>query len=522
MKALPALVFAAVALAAQAGAGDRLVKLARDGGSVDPGYVHRDLVALLAAMKVDAELRERFDRAGGWDVRRLSPGERLDSASDVIVIARGNAYIDSASRAIIIAANDVEIDDGGDVVVIAGGNVRFRQSRMQPWAGVFASRGGFEAPWLSHAAVAAGAPATLTHTSRDVLFYNTALPAGGALGWEMRSGPPLFDGVRWDASPPRRSPAAGDFLFAGEQCAPEMTLKDLAPIAEMARNKLQCGVIDDAIVTCDAKTRESLWTLHGCTNGFTEIIARRKGGQVEIVYAPPPSPRAAQATRVEPKPLAPGECPDSDASPRCILARIVAGREGMPATHSLSCPPPVDAASTHIDQLKTRWSQGVGGISSKAGTTEGASFFEVSGAIRIARIDWSGIVDRVDDPTPFLARIYRDADGVPGGLVKEWRLDARSRPASEVRFPPRFGSVHIFHATITPFDLPAGRYWISLLEPPMGNSRFVWSTERDAQAECGSGAAQRKGERDPWGPIWTELAPRSTRGYSFSLGTLPR
>jgi hypothetical protein len=519
MKRTLAAACATFALAAAAAPADGLLKLARDGASVDPGYVHRDAVALLGALGASAELRERFDRAGGWNVRRLMPGERLESISDAIVVARGNAYIASAGRAIVIAANDVEIEDGGDVLVVAGGNIRFRQSRLQPWAGVFVSRGSFDAPWLSHAAVAPGRGVQLTHYSRDVLFYNTALPQAGSNGMETRFGPSLFDGVRAMEGSARRMRETGDFRFAGQLCEPQMTMKDISPVPEMAKRKLPCGAIDDAIVTCDVPRKEDIWTLHGCTNWMSEIIARRKAGAVEIVYAPPPSPQSSQAMRVEPKPLAPGECPPTDGSPRCALARIVKGEEAYPAP-KLECPEPRAATQGLVDQLKSDWKRGTGMSWSKAGGIEAASFFELVKKARIAQMEWSGAVESAEQ-TFFIIRIYRDADGMPGPLVKDVSLVGMPQEATDVRFSLPRGKVYMFRANTPAIELAAGRYWLSILEPPTSTMRFMWSTERDAKNVCGSGGISRKSEKDAWTPIWPEVAPRRTRGYSFSLTLVP-
>ena len=517
MRTLLAALGVAFAVAAHAAPADRLLKLAREGGPVDPGYVARDVVALLGAMKASGELRDRFDRVGTMKVRRLMPGERLDSAGGEIVVARGDAYIRTASDAVVIAANDVEIEQGGDVIVIAGGNIRFRQYRMAPWAGVFIARGSLEAPWLSHAAVAAGRGAVLQHMSRDILLYNTPVPRAGFYTLESRSGPPLFDGMRADAAPPRRSVSNEKLQYAGEQCAPPMTLAEIAPVHEMAKRKLQCGVVDDAIVTCDAKTGESLWTLHGCTNWVTEVIARRKDGQVQIAFAPPPPARSGGAVMVPPKPIAPGECDNANPSDRCRFARLM-NPEPAP---KFSCPEPAYAPTTHVDQLASRFLTGVGGSASKVGETETASFFELSAPIRVVRVDWSGLADGVEDPAPFVIRIFGDANGIPGALVKDWNVDAHLQLAAEVKFPPRFGGVYLFHANLGAFDLPAGKYWISILEPLSQRFRFAWTSEREGREACGSGGAQRKSNRDAWAAIRPELKPRSARGYSFSLTTLP-
>jgi len=519
MKRLVAAACAALALAAAAGPADKLVKLARDGGSVEPGYVHRDVVALLGALGASPELRERFDRAGGWNVRRLMPGERVDSISDSIVVARGNAYIASAGRAIIIAANDVEIEDGGDVVVVAGGNIRFRQSRLQPWAGVFVSRGSFDAPWLSHAAVAPANGVQLAHYSRDVLFYNTPLPRAGANGMEMRFGPSLFDGVRPMDGPARRNRETGDFRFAGQLCEPQMTTKDIAPVPEMAKRKLPCGAIDDAIVTCDVARKENLWTLHGCTNWMSEIIARRKGDGIEIVYAPPPAPQASQAMRVEPKPIAPGECPPTATTPRCMLARIMKGEPEIPA-QKITCPEPPAATPGLVDQLRSDWKRGIGTSWSKAGGIEAASFFELVKKARISRMEWSGVAENVEQPF-FILRIYQDAGGVPGSLVKDVSITGQPEEATDVRFSLPRGKVYMFRANTPAIELPAGRYWLSMLEPPTSTMRFMWSTERNARNECGSGGISRKSGKDAWAPLWPEVEPRRTRGYSFALTLVP-
>jgi hypothetical protein len=79
----------------------------------------------------------------------------------------------------------------------------------------------------------------------------------------------------------------------------------------------------------------------------------------------------------------------------------------------------------------------------------------------------------------------------------------------------------MFHANTPALDLPAGRYWLSMLEPPTSTMRFMWSTERNARNECGSGGISRKSEKDAWAPIWAEVEPRRTRGYSFSLTLVP-
>src|SRR5258706_15328689 len=135
MKRFFAALCTAGTVAALAAPGDKLVKLARDGDAVDPGYIHRDVVGLLAAMDVSPRLRERFDRTGEWNVRRLMPGERLDSVSDDIVVARANPYIKSVGRSIVIAAHDVEIDEGGDVGAGAARDIRRRQGRLTRWGG---------------------------------------------------------------------------------------------------------------------------------------------------------------------------------------------------------------------------------------------------------------------------------------------------------------------------------------------------------------------------------------------------
>jgi len=56
-----------------------------------------------------------------------------------------------------------------------------------------------------------------------------------------------------------------------------------------------------------------------------------------------------------------------------------------------------------------------------------------------------------------------------------------------------------------------------MLEPPTSTMRFMWVTERDARNVCGSGGIWRKSEREGWTPIWPEVEPRRTRGYSFAL-----
>ncbi len=519
MKRFFAALCTAGTVAALAAPGDKLVKLARDGDAVDPGYIHRDVVGLLAAMDVSPRLRERFDRTGEWNVRRLMPGEQLDSVSDVIVVARGNAYIKSVGRAIVIAANDVEIDEGGDVVVVAGGNIRFRQGRLTPWGGVFVARGGFDAPWLSHAAVHAARNATLSHASLDVMFYNTPWARTAIYGLEQRSGPPLFDGVAWRLpAGVTRTPAGADFQFAGERCEPGVPMQDIRNrIPAMATQKLPCKAIDDMIVTCDAKKSEELWTVHGCTNWFAEVVARRRGDVVEIAFAPPPGPHGSQSIRVEPAPPAPGTCAPDDASPRCSLARIAAGGSFTDSEKPVSCPEPVAATSNRVDQLQRIWSKSPGGGRSKAGGAEAASFFELVQAARILGIDWSGIAATAYDHEAFLVRVFRDAAGTPGALVKELRVSAQPKPVVDVKYPPPRGRVYLFRADTAPIDLAAGRYWLSVLEPIDSAMQFIWTVERDSAGPCGSGSASRKTEREPWASLYSGLAPRRTRGYSFAL-----
>jgi len=116
-------------------------------------------------------------------------------------------------------------------------------------------------------------------------------------------------------------------------------------------------------------------------------------------------------------------------------------------------------------------------------------------------------------------RLFRDADGVPGPLVKELRVGARLTPATEVKYPPPMGTVYLFAADTPPIDLAAGRYWLSVLESPDSDIKFIWQVERDASSPCGSGAASRNNERESWASIYENLAPRRTRGYSFALDT---
>ena len=104
-----------------------------------------------------------------------------------------------------------------------------------------------------------------------------------------------------------------------------------------------------------------------------------------------------------------------------------------------------------VDQMKRAWTRSAGGGRSKVGGAELASFFELMKPVQVNGLEWSGIAARANHSETFVVRLFRDADEVPGALVKELRVGARLTPATEVKYPPSTGNTApVAHADSSP------------------------------------------------------------------------
>jgi hypothetical protein len=144
-----------------------------------------------------------------------------------------------------------------------------------------------------------------------------------------------------------------------------------------------------------------------------------------------------------------------------------------------------------------------------------ASFFTLDRDATIAAVEWSGMVwSKEDTKQPFLVRVFRDANGLPGEEVYETEVTPSTRSVG------RFSGNHptlVFSAKTGKLSLRAGDYWLMISPPIPSDKRFFWTAEPGSPAgNCGSGGAFRWSP-GRWQQIDSSVPARNAPGFSFRL-----
>ena len=208
-----------------------------------------------------------------------------------------------------------------------------------------------------------------------------------------------------------------------------------------------------------------------------------------------------------------------------------------PSAGESECPQkPRGSAGVRLDQLEDFTGRRQTTVESKIGGTQPASFFSLSRDSSIAALAWSGLLNGAGEKERFLVRIFKDADGLPGVLAREFEILATTRSTGKYAT-----GAAIFEARPENLRLPAGDYWLSVLTPKAAQSNFFWSFEPEGdRPQCGSGSVTRDYDTGKWGGedprpvglgsgsltaprpfVKPRVVHRNARGFSFRLEVRP-
>jgi len=157
-----------------------------------------------------------------------------------------------------------------------------------------------------------------------------------------------------------------------------------------------------------------------------------------------------------------------------------------------ACPlrPRQEKGAAVVDQLEDYSGRHAGpSPQSTIGGTQPAAFFSLGRNVTVSKLAWSGGMTGGTGQEKFTVRIFRDANGLPGGMVRELQIAPRARPGG------MHGGGSIYESSPQNLSLAAGDYWISILSSP----GFFWATEPAGdRPQCGSGGAIRHYDTGSW------------------------
>ncbi|MDM8550703.1 C1 family peptidase [Desulfobacterales bacterium HSG2] len=147
---------------------------------------------------------------------------------------------------------------------------------------------------------------------------------------------------------------------------------------------------------------------------------------------------------------------------------------------------------------------------------QAANYFEIRSDTTITKFSWSGSVNEsglTNGKGLFVIRIYPDQDGYPGN---ERLLDA---PLTAQGVKVGDGALYVFsYENNAIVQLPAGGYWMSVLDPETNGTEFGWHMEKDKLGTIyGSGGAIKSDPESPWRATNNGVTPREARGRSLYI-----